>query len=233
MSHPSPYGSHDAVDVASLESRLPTLLSVIGDDGKGDWILESRRIHRQVTGNLVVIAAFLVRGEPPRVSQVLAVPVFIVVGGAVWLIGKAADRRGPALVRPLLFVQLLVLTCVLTFCVRNDPALKPHGLMAMFVATIAVSAMARQFGLLRLAVPGAPSTAGMTGSLTSTVLSVLDGLARNPPLMEGPSGRWKTTLSLVVGFFAGCVAEAAGVSFRGDWAWSLPAVLAATAVALR
>ena len=137
------------------------------------------------------------------------------------------------MVRPILFVQFLLLTCVLTFSVRSEPALKPHGLMAMFVATIAVSAMARQFGLLRLAVPGAPSTAGMTGSLTSTVLSVLDGLPRNQPLMEGPSGRWKKTLSLVVGFFTGCVSGAAAVSFLGDWAWSLPAVLAATAVALR
>jgi uncharacterized membrane protein YoaK (UPF0700 family) len=186
-----------------------------------------------VTGNLVVIAALLVRGGPPKVSQVLAVPVFIVVVGAVWLVAKVSDRRGPALVRPLLFVQCLLLTCVLTVSVRNNPALKPHGLMAMFVAMIAVSAMACQFALLRLAVPGAPSTAVMTGNLTSSVLSLLDGLPRNQPLMEGPSGRWKKTLSLVVGFFTGCVAGAAGVSFLGDWAWSLPAVLAAAAFALR
>ena len=135
------------------------------------------------------------------------------------------------MVRPLLLVQFLLLTCVLTFSVMNEPALKPHGFMAIFVAMIAVSAMACQFALLRLAVPGVPSTAVMTGNLTSSVLSLLDGLPRNQPLMEGSSGRWKKTLSLVGGFFTGCIAGAAAVSFLGDWAWSLPAALAAAAVA--
>jgi len=186
-----------------------------------------------VTGNLVVIAALVVRGGPLKIAPVLAVPVFTVAVGAVWLIAKASDRRGPALVRPLLFVEFLLLACVLTFSVMNDPALKPHGLMAVFVAMIAVSAMACQFALLRLAVPGAPSTAVMTGNLTSSVLSLLDGLSGSQPLMEGRVGRWKKTLSLVVGFFAGCVAGAAAVSLLGDWAWSLPVVLAAAAVALR
>jgi uncharacterized membrane protein YoaK (UPF0700 family) len=136
------------------------------------------------------------------------------------------------LVRPLLLVQFLLLTCVLTFSVINDAAVTPHGLMAIFIAMIAVSAMACQFALLRLAVPGAPSTAVMTGNLTSSVLSLLDGLSRNRPLMEGTSERGKKALSLVVGFFAGCVAGAAAVSLLGDWAWSLPVVLAAAAVAL-
>jgi len=55
-----------------------------------------------LTGNLVVIAALLVRGGPPDLAQVLAVPVFIVAVAAVWLIAKVADRRGSALVGPLL-----------------------------------------------------------------------------------------------------------------------------------
>jgi len=185
-----------------------------------------------VTGNLVVIAALLVRGGPPKMVQVLAVPVFLAAVAAVWLIAKASDRRGSALVRPLLLVQFLLLTCVLAFSVINEPAVNPHGFMAGLIAMIAVSAMACQFALLRLAVPGAPSTAVMTGNLTSGMLSLLDGLARNQPLMEGPSERWKKTLSLVAGFFTGCIAGAAAVSLLGDWAWSLPVVLAAAAVAV-
>jgi hypothetical protein len=42
--------------------------------------------------------------------------------------------------------------------------------MAGLVAMIAVPAMACQFALLRLAVPDAPSTAVMTGNLTSGML---------------------------------------------------------------
>jgi uncharacterized membrane protein YoaK (UPF0700 family) len=93
--------------------------------------------------------------------------------------------------------------------------------------------MACQFALLRLAVPGAPSTAVMTGNLTSSVLSLLDRLSRRQPLKEGANERLKKTSQLVVGFFAGCVAGAAAVPLLGDWAWSLPVVLAAGAVALR
>src|SRR2546425_13193264 len=95
---------------------------------------------------------------------------------------------------------------------------------------IAVSAMACQFALLRLAVPGAPSTAVMTGNLTNAVLSLLSTLSRSEPLMAGAKERLKKTSELIVGFCAGCIAGAAAVSWLGDWAWSLPVVLAGGAV---
>lgn len=186
-----------------------------------------------VTGNLVVIAALLLRGGPPHMAQILAVPVFSVAVAAVWLIAKVSDRRGPALVRPLLLIQLLLLAGVLILSVINDPVANPHGLMAGVTAMIAVSAMACQFGLLRLAVTGAPSTAVMTGNLTNTVLALLDTPSRTQPLTEGAHERLKRTSKLLVGFIAGCVAGAAAVSLLGDWAWSLPVVLAAAALALR
>jgi uncharacterized membrane protein YoaK (UPF0700 family) len=216
-----------------LEERLPPLLSAIAGMVDVIGFLSLGLFTAHVTGNLVVIAALLVRGGPPKMAPILAVPVFIVAVAAVWLIAKASDRRGPALVRPLLLVQFLLLACVLVVSVINDPAANPHGFMAGVAAMIAVSAMACQFALLRLAVPGAPSTAVMTGNLTSSVLSLLDRLSRRQPLKEGANERLKKTSQLVVGFFAGCVAGAAAVSLLGDWAWSLPVVLAAGAVALR
>jgi uncharacterized membrane protein YoaK (UPF0700 family) len=186
-----------------------------------------------VTGNLVVIAALLVRGGPPNMAQILAVPMFIVAVAAVWLIAKASARRGPALARPLLIVHFLLLTCVLIVSVIYDPAANPHGLMRIIAAMIAVSAMASQFALLRLALPVAPSTAVMTGNLTSTVLSLMDALSRSEPLMEGSAKeRLKKTLELIIGFFAGCMVGAAAASWLGNWAWSLPVVLAGVAVAL-
>jgi uncharacterized membrane protein YoaK (UPF0700 family) len=216
-----------------LEERLPPLLSAIAGMVDVIGFLSLGLFTAHVTGNLMVIAALLVRGGPPKMAPILAVPVFIVAVAAVWLIAKASDRRGPALVRPLLLVQFLLLACVLVVSVINDPAANPHGFMAGVAAMIAVSAMACQFALLRLAVPGAPSTAVMTGNLTSSVLSLLDRLSRRQPLKEGANERLKKTSQLVVGFFAGCVAGAAAVSLLGDWAWSLPVVLAAGAVALR
>ena len=221
------------LDVARLERRLPPLLSVVAGMVDVIGFLSLGLFTAHVTGNLVVIAALLVRGGPPHTAQVLAVPVFIVGVAAVWLIAKASDRRGPDLVRPLLLVQLLLLAGVLILSVSNDPAADPHGLMTVVIAMIAVVAMACQFGLLRLAMTGAPSTAVMTGNLTNTVLALLDTLSRAQPLTEGANERLKRTLKLVVGFSAGCVAGAAAVSLLGDWAWSLPVVLAAAALALR
>ena len=90
-----------------------------------------------------------------------------------------------------------------------------------------------QFALLRLTVPGAPSTTVMTGNVTNTVLSLLDTLSRSEPLMEGAKERLRKTAQLVVGFFAGCIAGAAAVSWLGDWAWLLPVTLAGMAVVLR
>src|SRR5947209_4614054 len=230
--HPWPYPSHDSPDVARLQSRLPPLLSVIA--GMVDvigYLSLGKLFTAHVTGNLAVIAALLVREGPPNLAQILAVPVFIVAVAAVWLIAKAANRRGSALARLLLLVQLLLLTCVLIFGVIHDPAANPHGLIAGAAAMMAVSAMACQFALLRLAVPGAPSTAVMTGNLTNTVLALLDTRSRSQPLMEGAKERLKTTGTLVLAFFVGGVAGAAAVSVLGEWAWSLPVVLAGAAVA--
>ena len=224
--------STDALDGARLETRLPALLSVIAGMVDVIGFLSLGLFTAHVTGNLVVIAALVVRGGPPHIAQILAVPVFMVAVAAAWLIGKASHRRGRALVRPLLLVQFLLLAGVLILAVITDSATDPHGLMGGVTALIAVSAMACQFSLLRLAVTGAPSTAVMTGNVTSSVLSLLDGLSRDQPLMEGARERWKKTLSLLAGFCAGCVAGAVAASWLGEWAWSLPVVLAAAALVL-
>jgi uncharacterized membrane protein YoaK (UPF0700 family) len=165
-------------------------------------------------------------------AQILAVPIFIVGVAAAWLIAKASHRRDLALVRPLLVVQFLLLAGVLIIAVVTSSATDPHGLMAGVTAMIAVSAMACQFSLLHLAVTGGPSTAVMTGNVTNTVLALLDTLFRAQPLTEGANERLKRTLSVVVGFLAGCVAGAAALSLLGGWAWSLPVVLCAAAIAL-
>ena len=211
---------------------MPPLLSIIAGMVDVIGFLSLGLFTAHVTGNLVVIAAQLVRGGPPRVAQILAVPVFIVTVAAAWLIAKASDRRGPALLRPLLVAQFLLLAGVLILSVAGGATAHRHGVMAGVTAMTAVSAMAFQFSLLRLAVTGAPSTAVMTGNLTNTVLALLDLLSRTQPLTEASNERLTRTVKLLVGFLAGCVAGAAGVSFLGDWAWSLPVLLAAAAVAL-
>jgi uncharacterized membrane protein YoaK (UPF0700 family) len=224
--------SKGSVDVTRLQDLLPPVLSTVA--GMVDVIsfLNLKLFTAHVTGNLVVIAALLVRGGPPNLAQILAVPVFILAVGGVWVIAKRLNKRGPALARPLLQVQFLLLACVLIVAVVYHPAADPHGLTAGVDAMIAVSAMACQFALLRLAVPGAPSTAVMTGNLTKTTLELLNTLSGSVPEKKEARAQLKKTVQLVAGFFAGCLAGAAAVSSLGEWAWSFPVLLAGVAVAV-
>jgi uncharacterized membrane protein YoaK (UPF0700 family) len=69
----------------------------------------------------------------------------------------------------------------LIFSVFTKPSANPHGLMAGIAVMIAVSAMACQYALLRLAMPGAISTAVMTGNLTNAVQALMDMLSGGRP----------------------------------------------------
>src|SRR5712672_779864 len=113
-------------DFASLD-KLPPLLSVIA--GMVDVIgyLSLGLFTAHITGNLVVIAALLVRGGPPHMAQILAVPVFVVAVAGVWWVAKALGIRGSALARPLLLIPFLLLACTLIFSVIYKPDAIPHG----------------------------------------------------------------------------------------------------------
>jgi len=186
-----------------------------------------------VTGNIVVIGALMVRHDRVNPAQILAVPVFILAVAATWLIAKASRRRGTGLMRPLLLIQFLLITCLLIFSIITRPSADSHGLMATIAAMIAVTAMGCQFALLRLTLPFAPSTAVMTGNLTNAVLALVDSSSRTESLMESNSKRLRGALHLLVGFFVGCVLATAALMYLGDWAWLLPAALAGAAVALQ
>jgi len=232
--HPWPHPSGDASALSQLEKRLPTLLSVIaGMVDLTGFLTLGNIFTAHITGNLVLVAGLVVRGGRMNPAQVLAIPVFIIGVAAVWLLARASGRRGPGLARLLLLVQFLLLVFVLIFSAVTKPSANPHGMMAVITAMIAVSAMACQFALLRLALPVAPSTAVMTGNLTNTVLSLLDRQSRSQPLMAGDAERLTGSLHLLIGFFGGCVVAAAAVSLLGDLAWSFPVALAGLAVALR
>jgi uncharacterized membrane protein YoaK (UPF0700 family) len=108
---------NDSPELLSFERRLPLLLSVIAGMVDVIGFLRLGLFTAHITGNLVVIAALLVRGGPSNMAQVLSVPVFVIAVAAVWLIAKGLKRRGPALARPLLMIQFLLLSCALILSV--------------------------------------------------------------------------------------------------------------------
>jgi len=232
--HPWPHAPVDPSVPSRFEKWLPTLLSVIaGMVDLTGFLNLGNLFTAHITGNLVVVAALVVRGAQMNPAQVLAIPVFMLAVAAVWLLARTSGRRGPSLARLLLLTQFLLLASVLIFSAITKPSINPHGLMAGITAMIAVSAMACQFTLLRLAFPVAPSTAVMTGNLTNTVLSLVDSLSRTHHLMAGDAERLRGSSHLLIGFFGGCIVAAGAVSLFGDWAWSFPVALAGAAIILR
>src|SRR5579864_1066547 len=214
-------------DEGRLQEWLPALLSVIA--GMVDLIgfLSLGIFAAHITGNMVVISALVVHHNRVSPADILAIPVFVLAVAATWLIAKATGRRGRGLMRLLLLIQFLLIACVFIFSVITKPSADPDGTAATIAAMIAVTSMACQYALLRLTLRVAPSTAVMTGNLTNAVLALMDSSSR-----KSSNQQLKGALQLLIGFFVGCVAAAAAEMYLGDWAWSLPAALAAVAVAL-
>jgi len=229
-----PRSQDDAATLLRLEARLPPLLSVIAGmvDLTGFFTL-GHIFTAHVTGNLVVAVVVAVHGGPFNIASMLAIPVFMAALAIVWLIANASRRTGPSLARLLLLVQFLLLASVLTVAILTKPSVHPAGLMAGLTAMIAVCAMACQYALLRLAIPGAISTAVMTGNLTNTVLSLMDLLSKRRALLPVDPSRLRRSLYLLFGFLLGCLVAALAISVVGDWAWSCPVALAALAIAIR
>jgi uncharacterized membrane protein YoaK (UPF0700 family) len=228
------HAADDAMEMARFAERLPPLLSIIAGmvDLTGFFTL-GNIFTAHITGNLVVAAAAMVRGGPTNLAQLLAIPVFILALAAVWLIARASGRRSMTLARLLLLVQFALLAAVWIFCVLTRPSNNPHGVTAGIAVMVAVSAMACQYALLRLAMPAAISTAVMTGNLTNAVLASMDLLSRRASSMTADRDKLKRSAQLLFGFLFGCVIAAAAVSFFSDWAWGFPVVLSAVAIVLR
>src|SRR5262245_52439854 len=183
-----------------------------------------------ITGNVVVIAAAVVSGGPPRRSQILAIPVFMFAVAGTWAIARTLGRRGAAVVRPLLVVQcLLIAGVLLTSVIAGDNA-SQAGAMQGIAGMLAVSAMACQFAMLHVALPRVPSTAVMTGNLTQIVLSALD-VASARQSNNGARVQLAAAGRSFVGFFFGCTTGALAVIWLGRWAWSLPVAMAVLAAA--
>src|ERR1700688_4362405 len=112
--HSWTYTSGGASALSRLEKRLPTLLSVIaGMVALIGYLTLGNIFTAHITGNLVVIAALVVRGGRVNPAQVLAIPVFVFAVAAIWLLARVSGRRGPSLMRLLLLVQFLLLAGVL------------------------------------------------------------------------------------------------------------------------
>jgi uncharacterized membrane protein YoaK (UPF0700 family) len=187
-----------------------------------------------ITGNVVILAAHYVVGGFSEVGPLLSVPVFVAVLGAVALASGAVEKAGYLLRRALLALQAVLLAGCLGLGVLFGPFPDADRPLAVLVGMLAVAAMATQNALVRLALPGAPSTAVMTTNVTQLTVD-LATLARGSGDRDDlakAQRRAGVTWPCVLGFVAGCAAGAVLEIHSGLQALALPVALAGLSVAL-
>jgi uncharacterized membrane protein YoaK (UPF0700 family) len=180
-----------------------------------------------ITGNVVMLAAHVAAGIEAQISQLLAVPVFIVVISLTILLADGLEAIGLASLCPLLLLQFLLLAAFLVLCVANAPLADPNATSAIVTGMAGVSAMAVQNALVQISLKGEPTTAVMTTNVTHFALDVGTILSRgNPADLFKARSRAVHTLLVIAGFAVGCGLGAACEIMLGLRAVALPAGLA-------
>src|SRR5579872_2368345 len=162
---------------------LPTVLSTAaGAVDVVSFLAAGGLFTAHITGNVVIVAVHAVTGHFCEVGPILAVPVFVAVLGAVTLASVAVEKAGYRSRRGLLVLHAALLAACLGLGTRFGPFANADRPEAVLVGMLAVAAMATQNVLVKLDLPGAPSTAVMTTNITQLTVdlaTLADGLG-NP-----------------------------------------------------
>ena len=223
-----------SVDSSLATKLLPTVLSVIaGSVDAIGFVGLGGLFTAHVTGNLVILAAHVVAGDEASVAVMMSVPVFIAVLGLTRLLAGGLERVRVASLRPLLLLQLLLLSGFLVLCVAAGPRIDPNATNAILAGMLGVSAMAVQNALVQVSLKGSPSTAVMTTNITRFMMDLGESLlGREPADVAKARSRAKRTWPAIVGFAVGCGLGAACEAAAGLWSLALPARLALVALAM-
>ena len=215
-------------------SILPLVLSLIaGSTDTIGFLRLNGLFTAHITGNLVVLAAHLVSGDPAIVSYVLAVPVFAAVLLLTRLLASGLERVGAATLQVLLLLELLLLIGFLVCCVNYGQRFDPNSGIAITAGMFGISAMAAQTALVQISLAKAPSTAVMTTNVAYLMLALGELMAsRDDAVIESARKRAIHVFPVIVGFAIGCALGAAAQSAYGSWSLALPAALATLAVAM-
>ena len=213
---------------------LPIVLSVIaGATDVIGFLGLNGLFTAHITGNLVVLAAHVVAGEPTILSYILSVPVFMLALLLTRLLAGALERGGRDTLGPLLLLQLLSLAGFLALCVTAGPWIDPNATAAVFAGMFGVAAMAVQNALVQISLTNTPTTAVMTTNVTHFMLDLGGVLVGGDPAeIDKARSRAMHTLPVIVGFTIGGGLGAACEAAAGLWSLALPTSLALLAFAM-
>jgi len=186
-----------------------------------------------ITGNLVVLAAHVVAGQPTLISYILSVPVFMLVLLLTRLLARGLESAGRDTLGPLLLLQLLSLAVFLVLCIAAGPWTDPNATAAVFAGMFGVAAMAMQNALVQISLRNTPTTAVMTTNVTHFMLD-LGGALVGGDRAEAAKARSRAmhTLPVIIGFATGCGLGAACEAAAGLWSLAMPTGLALLAFAM-
>jgi uncharacterized membrane protein YoaK (UPF0700 family) len=213
---------------------LPFVLSLIA--GSTDTI-SFLGLHglfaAHITGNMVILAAHLITGDPAIVSYILAVPVFMLVLLLTSLFANDLERSGVATLRPLLSLQLLLLVGFLVLSMVCGARNGVNSAVAVVTGMVGVAAMAVQAALVQISLKSTPSTGVMTTNVTHFVVALAGLLARRDvSTAEKARKQMLHILPVISGFGLGCALGAASEEAWGLRSVGLPTALALLAVML-
>ena len=180
-----------------------------------------------ITGNLAVLAAHVVAGDPTIFSYVLSVPVFMVVLFLTRLLAGGLEQAGISTLRPLLLLQLFFLAAFLSICVVAGPWRDADAILAVIAGMCGVAAMAVQNALVQISLTNTPTTAVMTTNVTHFMLDLGEALVgRDHAQTARARARAMYTMPVIVGFTIGCAVGAGFEAAAGLWSLALPTTLA-------
>jgi uncharacterized membrane protein YoaK (UPF0700 family) len=215
-----------------LSRALPFVLSLVaGSTDIIGFLGLNGLFTAHITGNIVVLAARIVVGDPAILSYILSVPIFMAVLLLTRLLASGLERAGISSLRPLLLLQLIFLAAFLVFGVTAGPWRDADALLAVVAGMCGVAAMAVQNALVQISLTQSPSTAVMTTNVTRFMLDLGEALAGvDPDAATAARGRAMHTLPVIAGFAVGCGLGAACEAAAGLWSLALPTGLALLAL---
>ncbi|MGE0226489.1 MAG: DUF1275 family protein [Acetobacteraceae bacterium] len=186
-----------------------------------------------VTGNIITLTASFVSGQPEAIAKVLALPVYCASVLTIRALSLRARDRTPDGQRNLLLslnVGLLTLASILALWF--GPFGSADAPMAVLTGMVLVAGMSVQNMVRRLHLPTAPPTTVMTGTITQLMMDTVDAVAQRRTAEARSAIRRASLMARGLGGFAiGAALAGAAVITLGHWAFALPPVIAAAAMA--
>jgi uncharacterized membrane protein YoaK (UPF0700 family) len=176
-----------------------------------------------VTGNFVLIGSALALSGGNVVLKLLVFPAFIAAVAMTRVLVLALQRRRRPALRPLLWLQALLLAGFALCGWAASPIVSDTTTLSIWAGVLGAAAMGVQNAAARLVLPSLTPTTVMTGNVTQIVIDTVDVLrGTTDPAVQARAGR---LLGPILAFAAGAVAGAYGYVLLGFVALLAPLAL--------